>query len=62
MTAVARGKHTKGGYPWGITDKEFASISVPRVIVSEVKECAQNLWEKRKKESEQLLQGEETED
>ena len=59
---MARGKHTKGGYPWGITDKEFASISVPRAIVSEVKECAQKLWEKRKKESGQLLNREETED
>lgn len=57
---MARGKHTKRGYPWGITEKEHAKVTVPKVIVPEVKEYAQKLWEERKKESNQLSLSEST--
>lgn len=57
---MARGKHTKQGYPWGITSKEQTQVTVPKVIAPEVKQLAQELWEKRKKESNQLSSDENT--
>lgn len=59
---MARGKHTKTGYPWGISDKERRHISIPKEIAPEVREYAQELWEKRKKESNQLSSSEGTVD
>ena len=50
---MPRGKHTKTGYPWGISDKERTHINIPKAIVPEVREYAQELWEKRKEESNQ---------
>ena len=57
---MARGKHTKDGYPWGITSKEQTQVNVPKVIAPEVKQLAQELWEKRKEESTQLSSSEST--
>ena len=57
---MARGKHTKTGYPWGITEKEQTLINVPKEIALEVKQLAQELWEKRKEESNQLSSSERT--
>ena len=57
---MPRGKHTKQGYPWGITEKEHAKVTVPKAIVPEVREYAQKLWEERKKESNQLPSSEST--
>ena len=57
---MARGKHTKGGYPWGITQKERTCVNVPKEIAPEVREYAQELWEQRKKESNQLSSRENT--
>ena len=55
---MPRGKHTKRGYPWGITDKEQTCVNVPRAIAPEVKQLAQELWERRKEESSQLSSSE----
>ena len=57
---MPRGKHTKTGYPWGITEKEQTLINVPKEIAPEVKQLAQELWEKRKEESNQLSSSERT--
>ena len=57
---MARGKHTKRGYPWGITEKERTQVNVPKAIALEVREYAQKLWEKRKEESNQLSSKENT--
>ena len=55
---MARGKHTKRGYPWGITEKERTQINIPKAIAPEVKQLAQELWERRKEESSQLSSSE----
>ena len=59
---MPRGKHTKTGYPWGITEKEQTLINVPKEIAPEVKQLAQELWEKLKEESSQLPSSENTEE
>ena len=59
---MPRGKHTKRGYPWGIPAKEKICIDVPRRIAPEVKQLAQELWEKLKEESSQLPSSENTEE
>ncbi len=38
------------GYDWGVSDKDFTSVKIPKEIAAEVKESAHKIWEKRKEE------------
>ena len=57
---MARGKHTKDGYPWGLTRQDYASITIPKQIVPQVRKYAQEIWEELKEESNQLPSSEST--
>lgn len=55
---MPRGKHHKTGYNWGVGKHEQTTITVPKSIAKEAKECAQRIWEE-KREQEQLKKSEE---
>lgn len=50
---MGRGGH-RHGYNWNVADKDKTNVKVPKEIAEEVQKLAQQLWEKRKLEKEEL--------
>ncbi|GGA13940.1 hypothetical protein [Okeania sp. KiyG1] len=52
---MPRGKH-RHGYNWNVPDKDKTNVKVPKEIMEEVQQFAQELWEQRKRSEEQMSQ------